>query len=203
MHSHPTELTGPAHARVHAPQANAHCWHRHARTRCMRASLCCALLHTHHLYALPNNRGREDIRPGVYSHAEWNQRADTRFSALRMARSGVGMRCLGVLYSRTKSPSPNMHTRNNTPSVPLCVRAHTPDRDAHGTTPTVCDITWISSRFGKRAGKWAAAQGARGLLCGSCGLVADLVVCMYDVWQNPAWRRTHCNMLQCIVMCCA
>jgi hypothetical protein len=123
MHSHPTELTGPAHARVHAPQANAHCWHRHARTRCMRASLCCALLHTHHLYALPNNRGREDIRPGVYSHAEWNQRADTRFSALRMARSGVGMRCLGVLYSRTKSPSQTrIHATTHRLSLSVCAR---------------------------------------------------------------------------------
>ena len=111
----------------------------------------------------------------VYSHAEWyNGQAH---DSMRMARSGVGMRCLGVLYSRTMSPSETytqQHTRLSL-SVPLCVPAHTPDRDAHGTTPTVCDVTWTRSRFGKRAGKWAAAQGARGLLCGaSCGLVADM-----------------------------
>jgi hypothetical protein len=138
--------------------------------RCTRARLLCIVAHTPPPRATEQHRQRGHIP--VYSHAEWNQRAGTRLHALRMARSGVGMRCLCVLYSRTILPSETYtqeHTRLSL-SIPLCVRVHTPDRDAHGTTPTVCDVTWMSSRFGKRAGKWTAAQGPRGLLCGaSCG----------------------------------
>jgi hypothetical protein len=185
MHSHPTELTGP-HTRVHALQANAHCQHRHARTM-QRA--CCALLHTHHLYALPNNTDRENIRPSILMRNGITGRHTTPCEW-----HDQGWVCDAWVSSIQEQCHPlNIHATTH-PSVPLCVRAHTPDRDAHGTTPTVCDVTWMSSRFGKRAGKWAAAQGARGLLCGaSCG---DGVVCVvvYGKIQHGA-EHMFCDVL--------